>query len=273
MFLSNCHTHTVFCDGNNTAEEMVQEAISLGFKSLGFSVHSPMNIDNYYALKPERVGEYINTILSLKEKYKDKIEIYNGIELDSNWDYIDPDKFDYIIGSMHHLHCPGKIYGVDETEEETKECVQNEFGGDWLAYAKSYYSALCEYLCKLKPDVVGHFDLIEKFNDKQKLFDSTSTEYQMIVKAYLSRICDCCPESIFEVNTGAMFRLGNENPYPAKFILEFLKQRGMRITISSDAHCTEALAFEFEKAEHLCRECGFNEVYMLRNGRFEAVEI
>ena len=41
-YLQNLHTHTTYCDGKNTAEEMVQKAIELGFKSLGFSGHAPM---------------------------------------------------------------------------------------------------------------------------------------------------------------------------------------------------------------------------------------
>lgn len=273
MFKSNCHTHTVFCDGNNTAEEMVQRAVSLGFESLGFSVHSPMNIENCYAIDPKRIDEYINTILSLKEKYKDKIEIYNGIELDSNWDFVDISKFDYIIGSVHHLHCPGRIYAVDESEEETKECVEKEFDGDPLSYAKCYYSELARFLCELKPDVIGHFDLIEKFNNKGKLFDTTDPDYQTLVKVYLDKICDSCPDSIFEVNTGAMFRMGNDNPYPAEFILRHLKERNMKITISSDAHCTDALDFGFEKVQAICKKCGFDEAYMLGGGKFEPVKI
>ncbi len=273
MILSNCHTHTVFCDGKNTAEEMVQKAISLGFKSLGFSVHSPMKIKNDYALSPERVDEYINLILSLKEKYKDKIEIYNGIELDSNYCEIDLSRFDYIIGSTHHLNVNGKIYDVDNTEELMKECVQKEFDGDWLSYAKCYYSALCKYLCELKPDVVGHFDLIEKFNNKCRLFDSNSIEYRLLVQVYLDRICDSCPDSIFEVNTGAMYRRGNDEPYPAKFILKHLNERNMKITVSSDSHSTDSLDFAFDRAFELCKECGYDEVYILQNGRFEAVKI
>ena len=38
MLKANYHTHTVLCDGKNTAEEMVQRALDLGFKYLGFSV-------------------------------------------------------------------------------------------------------------------------------------------------------------------------------------------------------------------------------------------
>ena len=42
MSLQNLHTHTVFGDGKNTAEEMVLGAIRAGCGSLGFSEHSPL---------------------------------------------------------------------------------------------------------------------------------------------------------------------------------------------------------------------------------------
>ena len=44
MLRANYHTHTVMCDGSNTAEEMVQQAISLGFEHLGFSGHMDPDI-------------------------------------------------------------------------------------------------------------------------------------------------------------------------------------------------------------------------------------
>ena len=39
LIRSNAHCHTTFCDGKNTVEEMAQEAIRLGFISLGYSMH------------------------------------------------------------------------------------------------------------------------------------------------------------------------------------------------------------------------------------------
>ena len=36
MLKANYHTHTVFCDGDNTAQEMVDRALELGFEHLSF---------------------------------------------------------------------------------------------------------------------------------------------------------------------------------------------------------------------------------------------
>ena len=38
--LQNLHTHSSFCDGKNTPEEIVNYAIARGFDSIGFSSHS-----------------------------------------------------------------------------------------------------------------------------------------------------------------------------------------------------------------------------------------
>ncbi|MCM1545351.1 MAG: histidinol-phosphatase HisJ family protein, partial [Ruminococcus sp.] len=169
MIKSNCHTHTCFCDGKNTAEEMTEAAIQKGFVSLGFSGHSPMNFENEWAINENQLQKYVETINKLKTKYADKIEIYNGIELDSDHVKLDKSQFDYIIGSVHQLHCGEKIYSIDETADELKTCVENEFDGNWLAMSKQYYSSVAKFICDEKPDVVGHYDLIEKFNENKVL--------------------------------------------------------------------------------------------------------
>ena len=43
--LYNYHTHTNYCDGKNTAEEIVKKAIELGLSELGFSGHSYTDFD------------------------------------------------------------------------------------------------------------------------------------------------------------------------------------------------------------------------------------
>ena len=39
MIKTNYHTHSTFCDGKNTPEEMVLKAIEDNFDILGFSSH------------------------------------------------------------------------------------------------------------------------------------------------------------------------------------------------------------------------------------------
>ena len=73
MIKSNCHTHTTFCDGKNSAEEMTLAAIEKGFVTLGFSGHSPMYYEADWTMPKEKVSEYIKDIRRVKEKYADII--------------------------------------------------------------------------------------------------------------------------------------------------------------------------------------------------------
>ena len=98
--LSNCHTHTNYCDGISSPREMIQKAIDKGFVSLGFSVHSPLPYENDYAIAETRLPIYLDEIAKLKAEYEDKIEILSGIELDADSE-IDLAPFDYVISSVH----------------------------------------------------------------------------------------------------------------------------------------------------------------------------
>lgn len=268
MIKSNFHTHTVYCDGTNTPEQMVEKAIELGFLSLGFSAHSPMKFESEWTISNEKLPLYFEKIELLKEKYKSQIEIYNGIELDS--DSIDLSKynFDYIIASVHQIHKNGKTYSIDFSKEELKRCVENEFGSDFIKMAQQYYDTFSRFIIEVKPDIVGHFDLIEKFNENGELFSNNTSEYKSLIEKTVIKITKSNPRQIFEVNTGAMFRCGNKMPYPSSCIMKVLKENGCRIIINSDAHCTDALNYGFDEALRYCKNCGFNEVYTLLGGNF-----
>ncbi len=269
MQLSNCHTHTTFCDGSDTMEEMLNAAISLSFESLGFSVHSPLPFKNEYALKSEKLPDYLKEVSRLKAKYQGKIDIVNGIELDRDSVGVDVSAFDYAIGSVHQLHFSGVGYPVDYSAEVLLDCAREEFDGSFLLLAKHYYSLVNSFICERKPQIVGHFDLIEKFNERGALFDNESKAYQSAALEVVDGICDCCSDIIFEVNTGAMFRCKRSSPYPQRFVLSRLFEREIPITITSDAHCVKALDFAFDEVAALCRSVGFKSCLVSTSRGFE----
>ena len=64
----NLHTHCTFCDGKNTPEELVREAIRMEMDSLGFSSHSPLAGQEDWTMSPEEVPRFRAEILRLREK-------------------------------------------------------------------------------------------------------------------------------------------------------------------------------------------------------------
>lgn len=263
MIKSNCHTHTVYCDGNNTATEMIEAAIKKGFVSLGFSGHAPMDFDNDWAMTQEKMNSYIDELHRLREEYKGELDIICGIELDADNSVSDLSVFDYVIGSVHQFRDGVRDFPIDLSAESLENTVKNHFGGSWIDMCEAYYKIVSDFICKIKPDVIGHFDLVTKYNENNRFFDENDCNYRKAALGAVDKILSTLKKPIFEVNTGAMYRVGKSIPYPAPFIMEYLCEKGALITITSDSHCTDSLDFGFEEAERYCKSFGFTKKCIL----------
>lgn len=264
--LANFHTHTNFSDGKDSPEDNVIYAIEQGFESLGFTDHSYIDFDLSYCVKDTK--GYMAEINRLKEKYKGDIEIYLGLEED----IFSKDReqgFDYIIGSVHYVKKDGEYYPIDYDVENTKKAI-GVFGGP-LKLAENYFESLCEYIETQKPDIVGHFDLITKFDEKYPPVFLGDKEYLEIAKKYLKRALKSDP--IFEINTGAISRELRTKPYPCEELLYELLKNDARIILSSDSHKKEHLNFGFKEAKDMLYDIGFRDVYIIKNHRFEKRKI
>lgn len=261
---SNYHNHTTFCDGKNTAEEMVLSAIEHGFYAIGFSGHSHTAFDESYAMSHTTAKAYYHEITALKEKYREKIEIYCGIEQDL---YSDEDTscWDYIIGSVHYICKNGEYIPVDESENILLEACKRLYNGDIYALVKDYYTAESSVTKVMNVDIIGHFDLITKFNEGEKLFSESDYRY---ISAYREALSELIKADVpFEINTGAMSRGYRSVPYPSKRILRDIYALGGKIAISGDSHECGTIDFAFDKAAELAKECGFNKISVIKCGK------
>ncbi len=118
MILSDFHVHTTFCDGKDTPEDIVIEAISRGMKKIGFSGHSYTSFDEEPCMSVEGTQRYRDEIHRLKEKYHSQIEILCGIEQDYYAD-IQAEGYDYVIGSVHYVLIDGRYYTFEHNHEFT----------------------------------------------------------------------------------------------------------------------------------------------------------
>lgn len=260
--LSNAHTHTNYCDGKATPEEMVQAAIAKGFTCLGFSGHSYTAFDESYAMSPGATTRYIREIRSLQEKYKGTIDILLGTE----WDYfgeIDREEYDFVIGSVHYIKSPltDVYYTVDYQAEELERCLDEGFHGNVMAMLSAYYDSVAEMAAGGQPTILGHFDLIRKLNKGSRFFDEESPAYLHIATSAVERAVKA--GAVIEVNTGGMYRGYRSTPYPAEPLLRKICSLEGRVTISSDAHDPEGLDYMFAQTEKMLKKLGFRQVQVL----------
>ena len=100
MKYGDFHVHSTYCDGKSTLRETVEAAIAMGLPALGFSGHGKTPHDLSYCITDTK--GYIAEIKRLKEKYKNDIQIYLGVEEDIS-NLQNRKDFDYIIGSNHYF--------------------------------------------------------------------------------------------------------------------------------------------------------------------------
>lgn len=258
ILLQDLHTHTVYCDGKNTPEEMIEEAIKRGIKKIGFSGHSFTAFDTQYCMSVENVTKYITEINSLKVKYKGQIEIKCGVEQDFYATY-GTFGFDYVIGSVHYIKVGDEYIPVDESEEVLRDAANKHFGGDIYALCEKYFKTVGELLNHVDADIIGHFDLISKFNENGKLFDENHPRY---IQAYTDALNALLPHGKpFEVNTGAISRGYRTHPYPSHAQLEYIAKNGGCVILTGDTHAKENLCYEFEKWYDECIKIGLTVTF------------
>lgn len=237
------HMHTVYCDGKSTAEEMVLSAIEKGLDTIGVATHSyaPQSVD--YCIKKEDVPKFIEEVRALKEKYADKIRVLCGVEQDYVSTY-PTDKFDYSIGSVHYFIVGDNMYDVDLCEEAFLNVVNTVFGGDFYAAAENYYATLEKVIEKTNADIIGHFDLVTKFNEGDKHFDTKHPRYVQAYQRALYKLLKTGKP--FEINTGVISRGHKTAPYPSADIIKIIKENGGTLMLNSDAHHAKNVAYQFD---------------------------
>lgn len=256
MIKANFHTHTAWCDGKDTPETVILAAIEKGFSSIGFSSHAMLPENSLdWVLVPGKAEAYAEEIRALAERYADKIKVYCGVEADYIPGGACPDrsvyaaiKPDYIIGSVHFVKSPdGFLVCADKSPEDLKDGICEHFGGSVESYIRAYFAQEREMVEKFDFDIVGHADLVRKFNVKYPYFSENDDWYvEELVKT-----ADVIAASgkIVEVNTGAVSRGWFDDVYPSFAFRDLLRMRGVKFILNSDAHSADTIDCAFDRFE------------------------
>ena len=218
----------------------------------------------------EATVSYIQTIQELKEKYRNAITIYLGIEEDMTCRIPSKAPYDFVIGSVHFLPNKGTPVPIDWDEEKFQRLLKEGYHNDIFALTEDYYRNVARMKDYAEVDIIGHLDLVSKFNEQESYFSFDDPRY-------LNQVSECIhslgSSKIYEVNTGAIARGYRTSPYPHQIILTMLKELGASIMINSDCHNRAYLDCAFTETIQLCKDIGFHEVMVLKNGEFLPVDI
>ncbi|MBS6180941.1 MAG: histidinol-phosphatase HisJ family protein [Erysipelotrichaceae bacterium] len=255
--IADCHMHTEFSSDSETKmTAQVERAIELGIPHICFTDHMDMDYPGgEFQLDTDA---YVKRVLEVKELYRDKINICLGVEVglqehlkERLQEYIDKYPFDFVIGSMH------LIYGEDPYFGKIFDRV-----GDEDAY-REYFRATLENL-KNAPEVqtLGHLDYVVRYGkekDKAYSYRKFADEIDEILKLVIEK------GMALEMNTAGLRMLSFPNPHP-DVIRRYRELGGEMITVGSDGHTPEVLAYGFDRVPELLKSCGF-EYYTVFQGK------
>lgn len=217
------HVHTKRCGhaSQDSDEAYVIKAIELSQERIVFTDHAPFPGDPFGSrMKMSEYAGYVESIHSLKEKYKDKIEVFCGLEIEFFEQYLEyykelkaSDDIDVLMLGQHmYMHEDGTYNFMDED----RSC---EFEGISRAMVDGINTGLF--------DVVAHPDRM--YMRYPKVDVNVIAAIDRVVKAATQN------RVLLEKNYGSMYI---ENNYNDTF---WLRAGLVGIVHGYDAHSVEAI--------------------------------
>lgn len=255
MMKADFHMHTGFsADAQSKPEDMVEEAIRRGLKTICFTDHEDMDFPKMNG-KENLTFEldtdaYVKKIMELKECYQGRMDIRLGVELgmqphlgERYEKYTAAYPFDFVIGSLHALD------GYDPYYPEAFEGKE-----DADVYRRAFQVTLENIQNIADLDVLGHIDYIVRYG-KAKAEHYSYSAYEEEINAILRHLIE--HGKGIELNTsGFKYGLGFCHPHP-DVLKRYRELGGEIITVGSDAHKPEHIAYDFQKVNSILKDCGF----------------
>lgn len=245
----NYHAHTYLCGhAAGTPEEYIERAISGGITHFGFSEHIPYEFADEYATRNRMAvadtEKYFSVIAALREKYRDKIDIKIGMEME----YF-PDRFlsmlafakkhgaEYLILGQHFLN--GIYTGGSHVVS----------GTDSPENLKNYVSEVISAMETGVFTYVAHPDMINFLGDN------------IVYEREMRRLC------IASKRTGVPLEINcqgirDNRCYPNERFWVIAGEVGCPVTIGLDAHSADA-AFDpqsVSKAKRIIEKYNLNYI-------------
>lgn len=256
--IADLHNHTILCNhAEGNIDSYIEKAIEKNTKYFGFSDHAPMDFDPEYRMSFNDMLMYERSILDAKKKYKDKIEILLGYEVDYLKGHMDKRvlnaNVDYLIGSVHFID----EWGFDNPEFIGRYKSEN-IDEIW----QKYFDTVKEMAKSKLFDIVGHLDLIKvfKFMPNKNITDIAKEALLAIKKSNM----------VLEIN-GAGFRKPIGEAYPSISLLQEAYKLDIPITFGSDAHSPEQVGLFNKEIVQMAKDVGYKECVIFKKRKKEIV--
>ncbi|MCF8331652.1 MAG: histidinol-phosphatase [Bacteroidales bacterium] len=268
MINFNYHIHSSFSDGQAPLWHMTQKAQQLGLKHIAITDHGPLPFQNEWSISQSDRKAYIKMLDEQKELYPD-MTIFRGLELD----YIPDTSRDFselkelwqlelVIGSVHLVKHPesGKLWFIDGPKENFENGLDRIFNLDIKKGVLTYFNQIQQMIKNQKPDIIGHIDKI-RMNNRDRYFSDSEPWYidKLEETLHVAKECNC----IVEVNTRGYYSGKTHDLFPSDYALRLIKEYGIPVTISSDAHRPDEILAGHDEAVIRLKDSGISTIKYL----------
>lgn len=254
---------------DSSLEEMINAYIAKDFEWVGITEHIPPvstafmdqeEIEEGHTVESRlaRFAEYFSAGRALQDEHKESMRIFLGFETECYTGYKEHverlrDRFqpDYIVGSVHHV----RDIDIDGTPESYREAVR-EVGGTEELYCE-YFDLQYDLMETVRPEVVGHFDLI-RMHDRSYRTRLVEPQIEQRIQRNLQKVKDL--DAILDYNVRA-FDKGGTEPYVSRPILEMALDLGVPCVPGDDSHGVAGVGKNLERGIRLLQEAGFSTVW------------
>lgn len=251
------HMHTCFSgDCEADPREHVKQAILMGLDEICFTDHRDFDypIDSFDL----DIEKYYQTIMVLKEEFKDEIKIKWGIEIGLDMNYqkeinklIDRYPFDFVIGSIHVIDHTEFYYG-DFFKGLSKEQAHRYFFEETLRCVKNFDCF----------NVLGHLDYIMRYGPyENKMIDHD--KYQDLIDEIFKTLI--AKNKGIEVNTSGYALLKTCGFPNFEQVKRYYDLGGQIITIGTDSHTSDRVGEHVEDVKINLEKIGFKDVTTFTN--------
>ncbi len=259
----NFHTHTQFCDGRDSIETIATVGVSLGFKHIGFTPHSPIPVESPCNMSLASVEHYFAELKRVQTLIGNQCRLYRGMEIDylgNKWgpasEYFQMLDLDYSIGSVHFIpDSNGEYIDIDGSFDAFAKRLKKFFSNCSLRYVvETFYEQSHKMIDAGGFDILGHFDKIAHNASHFEPNIEQQGWYRDLIDDYIRHIIDS--GVIVEINTKACAE--HQRFFPSYDIWERLVSTGVPLMVNSDAHFAEKLIASRDKA--------LNMLHSIQNG-------
>lgn len=249
--LADCHMHTELCGhAEGTPSDMMAAIVAAGLSGAIMTEHLPLkpelDPDGTYAMRGDVDLLYVAELRDIRFDW-DGLDLVIGAE--SDWMVEDPswtaesvrsaraNGVEVVLGSIHFLD--GWAFDdprqIAEWELRDVDRVWEHYFSEWIKATKSGLF-----------DVMSHPDLVKKFGH----WASSPEQY------YAEAAAAAADAGVFVEVSTAGWRKPVGEQYPSEFMIRDLVQRGVGLTLASDAHHPAEVGYRLHDAADLLVRCG-----------------